>query len=248
MQSSTTSDGHRPERVLGVFTKWPEPGTAKTRLASDDPNWNVRVAQAFLLDTLQRLAVVNARRLVAFAPADREAEFAAVAAGRFALSAQAEGDLGKRLSAFVQQELDNGARAVVAVGTDSPTLPVAYVERAFADLETADVVLGPATDGGYYLVGCACVPGGLRPPIFEGVAWSTARVLADTVFALADPRWRLALLPPWYDIDTLADWVMLRGHLAALRRADIDPGVPHTEALIRQKKVSGPFFTEEKGS
>jgi hypothetical protein len=50
---------------------------------------------------------------------------------------------------------------------------------------------------------------------------------------VADPRWRLAVLPPWYDVDTPADWEMLCGHLAALRRAGIDPGAPHTEALVR---------------
>src|SRR5262249_49411821 len=125
-----------------------------------------------------------------------------------------------------------GAASVVVVGTDSPTLPVEHVEQAFVELEDADVVLGPAFDGGYYLVSC----GPRRPPIFEGMAWSTDRVLADTVAALADPRWRLAVLPPWYDVDTPADWAMLCGHLAALRRAGIDPGVPHIEALVAEAR------------
>lgn len=220
---------HRSDRVLGLFAKWPVPGAVKTRLAVDgDPAWGARVARAFLLDALGRLAAVDARRVLAFAPAEKEAEFAAVAAGRFALAPQANGDLGQRLTAFVEQQLNAGARAIVVVGTDSPTLPVAHVEQAFAELERADVVLGPASDGGYYLVGC----GPSRPPLFAGIAWSTERVLADTVAALADPRWRLALLPPWYDVDTPADWAMLGGHLAALRRAGTDPGVPHTELLF----------------
>jgi rSAM/selenodomain-associated transferase 1 len=213
--------------VLGLFAKWPAAGAVKTRLAAGDPAWGTRVAYAFLLDTIERLTTVAARRVLAFAPRDREADFAALVAGRFALVRQEDGDLGRRLAAFVEQQLAAGARAVVLVGTDSPTLPVTYVEQAFAELERADVVLGPASDGGYYLVGC----GPSRPPLFEGIAWSTGRVLADTVAALADPRWRLAVLPPWYDVDTPDDWAMLCGHLAALRRAGIDPGVPHTEAL-----------------
>ena len=118
----------------------------------------------------------------------------------------------------------------MVVGADSPTLPLDQVARAFEELGRADVVLGPALDGGYYLVGC----GPRRPPIFAGIAWSTGRVLADTVAALSDPCWRLALLPPWYDVDTPDDWAMLCGHLAALRRAGIDPGAPHTEALTRE--------------
>ncbi len=106
------------------------------------------------------------------------------------------------MAAFVERQLDAGARAVVLVGADSPTLPVEHVERAFAELERADVVLGPATDGGYYLIGC----GPARPPLFEGVAWGSASVLADTVAALADPRWRLAA----------ASAVVRRGHAGRL--------------------------------
>ena len=228
--SETSAGNSQRGRVLGLFAKWPAPGTVKTRLAAGNPEWGARVARAFLLDTLQRLAAVDAQRLLAFAPRQAEGEFAALAAGRFALVPQEEGNLGRRLSAFVEQQLRVGAAAVVLVGADSPTLPVAFVEQAFVELERADVVVGPATDGGYYLVGC----GRRCPPLFEGIPWGTDRVLAATAAALADPRWRLAVLPPWYDVDTPADWAMLRGHLAALRRAGIDPGVPHTEALVRE--------------
>src|SRR5205807_4997142 len=105
--------------------------------------------------------------------------------------------------------------------------PVEYVERAFAELEHADVVLGPATDGGYYLLGC----NRRLPPLFDGVGWGGARVLAETLARLPADGWRLALLPPWYDVDTLDDWHMLAGYLAALRRAGLNPGVPRTEAL-----------------
>jgi glycosyltransferase A (GT-A) superfamily protein (DUF2064 family) len=107
-------------------------------------------------------------------------------------------------------------------------LPPAIVEQAFEELKTADVVLGPAMDGGYYLLGCARK----LPPIFEGVAWGSPTVLADTLARLADRAWRVALLPPWYDVDTLDDWHLLRGHALALRRAGIDPGLPRTERLL----------------
>lgn len=219
------------QRVLGLFAKWPAPGTVKTRLAHGDAAWGARAARAFLLDALQRFAAVDAQRVLAFSPVEREADFAVLAANRFALTPQAEGDLGQRLAAFFARQFDAGARAVVAVGADSPTLPVEYLERAFAELERADVVLGPATDGGYYLVGC----GPARAPLFDNIAWSSRRVLADTIAALAEPRWRLALLPPWYDVDTPEDWELLRGHVAALRRAGIDPAVPHTEALLSEE-------------
>jgi hypothetical protein len=215
---------------LGLFAKWPCPGQVKTRLAAaTSPAWAAQVAEVFLLDLLDRLAAVPARRVVAFTPRQAEPDFAAVAKDRFDLLPQVEGDLGRRLAAFIEGELQSGAERVVVLGTDSPTVPLPYVEQAFAELEHADVVLGPAADGGYYLVGCARQV----PPIFEGIAWGTAEVLAQTIARLHDTRHRLALLPPWYDVDTLDDWRMLRGHLAALRRAGIDPGVPRTERLCQ---------------
>jgi rSAM/selenodomain-associated transferase 1 len=216
--------------TLGVFAKWPRPGQVKTRLAAAmSPEWAAQVAMAFLEDTLDRLAPLDIRRVLAFAPAEAEADFARVAGQRFALLAQSEGDLGERMAAFFARCLGDGAERVVLVGTDSPTLPRAHVEMAFAELEHADVVLGPATDGGYCLAGCARQV----PPIFEGLDWGGSRVLTDTVARLEHAGLRLALLPPWYDVDTPEDWQMLRGHVAALRLTGIDPCVPHTEPLLK---------------
>lgn len=215
-------------RVLGVFAKRPAPGRVKTRLAADtSPEWAARVASAFLLDTLARLADFDARRVLAYAPDDAAAYFTPLAGDRFVPAPQGGGDLGQRMAAFFQSELRAGVASVVLLGTDSPTLPITYVDQAFRELERADVVLGPATDGGYYLVGCAR----RLPPIFEGVTWGSPRVLAETVARLAAPDWTLALLPPWYDVDTLNDWWVLRGHLAALGRAGVDPGLRHTTAV-----------------
>jgi rSAM/selenodomain-associated transferase 1 len=219
-----------PQQVLGVFAKWPTPGTVKTRLAAGtSPEWAAAVADAFLRDILARLAPLDVHRELVYAPADREGAFADLAGSRYALAPQGEGDLGRRLEHFFRRHLDAGARAVVAVGTDSPTLPADLVARAFVELEGADLVLGPAADGGYYLIGAGPLP----PPVFENIAWGTSRVLADTVAALSEPHWRLALLPPWYDVDLPADWDLLAGHVAGLRRAGHDPGIPHTEALLR---------------
>lgn len=221
---STTAAG----RVLGVFAKRPTSGAVKTRLAAAaSPAWAGQVAEAFLLDVLDRLADVPARRVLAFAPADAEGYFAEVAAGRFTLVAQGDGDLGVRTARFFTGQLPAAPAGVVLVGTDSPTMPVAYVGQTFAELRRADVVLGPATDGGYYLIGCAR----RVPPVFDGVPWSTPEVLAATVARLEDVPGRLAVLPPWYDVDTWDDWQTLCGHLRALRRAGLDPGVPRTERL-----------------
>jgi rSAM/selenodomain-associated transferase 1 len=214
---------------LGLFAKWPRAGEVKTRLAAASaPDWAAEVASAFLHDLVDRLATVDAFRVLVFAPRTAEAWFTELARGRYALHPQSEGDLGRRLAAFFTDQFRTGAESVVVLGSDSPTVPPAFVAQAFHELQRADVVLGPATDGGYYLIGCAR---GL-PPLFDGIPWGSSCVLRDTIRRLAESACRLALLPPWYDVDTLDDWRMLEGHLAALRRAGLDPGVPHTERLV----------------
>ncbi len=220
----------RTRYVLGLFAKWPKPGAVKTRLGAPDPSWGARVAHAFLRDTVTRLSRLPVERLLVYSPPDAVNDFADLAQGLFRLVPQQLGDLGARLGGFFQNQFRTGENFVVAVGTDSPTLPVDYVRRAFRELERADVVLGPALDGGYYLVGCRR----WLPALFEDIPWSTSRVLAETVARLADPCLRLRLLPPWYDVDTPEDWALLLGHLAALRRAGRDPGTPLTETLAEQ--------------
>ena len=216
-------------RVLGVFAKQPVVGAVKTRLAAQTtPEWACDVAAAMLADTLDRVATIEVRRVIVFAPVSARGWFGVAADGRFELEPQAEGDLGKRLRHFFERQITQGADAVVAIGADSPTLPIACIEQAFQLLEAHDVVLGPAQDGGYYLLGCDQRP----PPVFDGIDWGSAEVLAETVRRLSDPAWRLGLLPPWYDVDTLEDWRMLCGHVAAMRRAGIDPMAPRTESLI----------------
>jgi len=217
-----------PSHSLGVFAKEPVPGKVKTRLAAaTSPQWAAQVAEACLLDVAGRLAHVEARRVLAYAPRDAEPYFARAVRG-FRLVPQGDGDLGERMAAFFAEQLRTGAEAVVLLGTDSPTVPLEFIERAFQELETLNLVLGPATDGGYYLLGCARN----LPPIFEGIAWSTSAVLGQTVARLSERKWPLAVLPPWYDVDMPGDWAMLKGHVAALRRAGQDPGVPHTAALL----------------
>src|SRR5262249_19752255 len=136
-----------------------------------------------------------------------------------------------RLAGFFARQFDRGARRVIAVGVDSPTLPLDHIRSALAQIETAHVVLGPATDGGYYLIGTSRH----LPRLFADIPWSSADVLRKTI-AQVDATLKLALLPMWYDVDVLADWHLLRGHLLALRRAGIDPLAPHTEALAQSSQ------------
>jgi len=215
-------------RILALFAKEPRAG-AKTRLAAAcSANRAADIAEAFLFDLLDRFATVADERFVVFTPKDAEGYFRKIAGDRYRILLQTNGDLGARMATFIEDRLQLRQARIVIIGTDSPTLPTAMIGQAFNELETADVVLGPAMDGGYYLLGCTR----RLPPIFRGIAWGGPTVLGDTIARLSDPAWRVALLPPWYDVDTPDNWQMLRGHLLALRRAGVDPGAPHTESLL----------------
>lgn len=220
--------------VFGIFAKQPIPGQAKTRLAERyGPETAAAIHEAMLFDSLDLwgggrfLDPSQARLVLAYQPEDAGPWFDPRVAAVWALQPQAPGDLGDRMRSFFQGELDDGASQVVLIGSDSPTLDPSIVISAFLCLEARDVVLGPAADGGYYLIGCR----GAVPPVFDGVAWGSPGVLGQTVDRLADSGLSVGLLPPWPDIDRPDDWTMLQGHLRAMRLAGIDPGLPRTEAL-----------------
>jgi rSAM/selenodomain-associated transferase 1 len=216
-------------RVLGLFAKWPSPGSVKTRLAAaTSPFWAAQFAHACLVDTLDRLARVEARRILGFTPTESHADFASLVQDRFELCAQSAGTLGQRMETFFASCLQQDVDRVVLVGADSPTLPLDLIATAFDQLNQADVVLGPATDGGYYLIGCRR----RLPSIFADIPWSSSRVLQDTVALVQKAKLRLGLLPPWYDVDTREDCQMLRGHLAAMRASGLDPGAPRVEQFL----------------
>jgi uncharacterized protein len=221
-----------PSSILAVFAKEPRAGQVKTRLAREtSPEWATDVALAFLRDTLERCAGVQGERMLVFTPAEARDFFVTQAAGRYRLVPQADGDLGQRLKRFVIDHLTQGTERIIILGTDSPTLPLEYVTRAFELLLQYDVVLGPATDGGYYLLGCT----GRVPPIFDRITWGEASVLAQTTERLQAASWSFTLLPPWYDVDTLADWRKLPSRIAAIRAAGLDPQAPRTEAMLESE-------------
>ena len=118
-------------------------------------------------------------RFLCYAPDHAEAMryFREVGGESYGLWAQPEAELGKRMAQFFADHLAGHDGSVVIVGSDSPTLPCEFVEQAYQMLDHADCVLGPATDGGYYLIGMRGKPW----DIFAGVDWSECRVLEQTV-------------------------------------------------------------------
>jgi uncharacterized protein len=216
------------KNLLAVFAKQPLPGRVKTRLAAaTSPEFAARLAEAMLRDTLGKMAKIAAERVIVYAPASAEGYFRALAGSAFAFVPQAEGDLGARLASFVNEH--GAGRRVVLLGADSPTLPCDHVQQAFASLATADVVIGPATDGGYYLLGLS------KPAaLFDGIDWSGPHVLAQTCARIQSLDLRLHMLPPWYDIDTAEDVRFVAGHFAAAALAGVDLAAPRTQAAVQE--------------
>jgi glycosyltransferase A (GT-A) superfamily protein (DUF2064 family) len=134
-------------------------------------------------------------------------------------------DLGERLFRALSWGAGE-AESVAAVGSDLPTLSAERVEEAFALLEAGgDVVLGPAADGGYYLI--ALRRSAVHSRLFAEIAWSTDQVLPTTLARCAELGLRALLLAPGADVDTPADLERLAGELAAG-----DCGCPRTRALL----------------
>ncbi|MHB8648384.1 MAG: TIGR04282 family arsenosugar biosynthesis glycosyltransferase, partial [Thermomicrobiales bacterium] len=122
------------------------------------------------------------------------------------------GDVGMAMCYAMTCALDHRATQVALIGSDLPSLPPAHIAQAFARLDDgADVVLGPAEDGGYYLI-AATAP---HPALFSGITWSTPAVYAQTVARVEACGLTLATLPPWYDIDGMADLRRCARDLAA---------------------------------
>jgi uncharacterized protein len=209
---ASRGQGGRLSDVLLVFLKDPRPGAVKTRLARDIGDvLAARLYRALAEAEVSRTAPRGDayERLFCFAPPDAGASLAAWFPGE-TWRPQCVGDLGERLTDAFAAAFARGARRVCVIGTDVPWVDRATIEDAFQSLDDQDLVLGPASDGGYYLLALAQP----RPPLFRGIAWSTSSVLASTVERAAGLGMAVRLLPVLPDIDTADD---VRVHWGRLR-------------------------------
>jgi hypothetical protein len=199
--------------ALLVVAKRPAPGQTKTRLTPPlAPDEAAALYECMLCDTLDLMGrVPDVQPAIAYLPADAVGYFAQLAPG-FDLILQTGAGLGARLDHALTTYLARGHERVAIMNSDGPTLPVAHLAEAFARLQDgADVVLGPADDGGYYLIGLKRP----APRLLLEVRMSTPTVLADTLALAAEEGLRVSLLPVWYDVDDLPSLERLRAELAA---------------------------------
>ena len=204
---------------LAIAAKQPESGRVKTRIAAEiGDDQAAELCRCALHDTLALAsAVVHVTRAVSYAPATAEARrYFETEAPAFELLPQHGADLGQRMQDLFSRLMQRFS-PVVLIGSDSPDLPAAFIEGAFALLTQADAVLGPANDGGYYLIGLNAV----QPALFERIDWSTDAVAEQTRVRARETGLRLAELPRWHDLDTVADLRLLAA-----------PGAPATRAFV----------------
>ena len=224
--------------LLIIFAKEPRPGQVKTRLSPPlSPEAAAQLYHCFILDILDEMARVPEVRLaVAFSPLTARGFFRRLAPPGTNLFPQVGADLGERMARAFARSFAAGFGPVLLRGSDVPDLPAAVLLEAKEVLAArrAQVVLGPATDGGYHLVGLT-EP---QPRLFQGPAWSSSTVLADTLRLARQQGLRVHLLPPWADIDTYDD---LRTFLHRARPAP----QPGWRSLEQARRLLGRLQTHE---
>ena len=187
---------------LLVVAKCPVPGQTKTRLCP--PLTSQQAAdlyECFLYDTLEIMRQVpSVQCAIGYLPRDAREYFQQLAPDMQLICQRGE-TLGERLDNLLADALEGGVGCAVVIGSDSPTLPEEYIRQAFVLLATVDVVIGPAQDGGYYLIGMKKS----HPSLLRQVRMSTPQVLSDTLALAQSTGATVSLLPAWYDVDTVDD-------------------------------------------
>jgi hypothetical protein len=216
--------------AVAIMARVPRPGSVKTRLAAAiGAAAACRLYESFVGDLDERLADAGYPTLWFHWP--DEPGFRRHVPRAASVMAQRGPDLGARMAGAFETAFALGFHPVVMLGADVPHVPLAWIDDAAGRLaRDADIVLGPARDGGYYLIGL----GAPAAPLFEGVPWGTGNVYRETMKRVGVMGLRAFPLPECFDVDEAADLQRLRALLLG------EPGItlPRTRATLRA--LSGP--------
>lgn len=192
--------------TLLIFIRNPELGQVKTRLARTLGDAEaLRIYQLLLDKTRQAALGCQAERWLFYS--DFADKTDAWETGLFEKKVQSPGDLGERMESAFRGAFEAGASKVVIIGSDCPQLSGAALNDAFKALDSADFVLGPVPDGGYYLIGMKV----WEPSVFRDIEWSTETVREKTIEKIRSAGKSWKLLPMLLDVDTEADWRAVQG-------------------------------------
>jgi len=221
------------EDALAVMVRVPIEGTVKTRLLPElTAKEACQLYEAFLKDLFSRLSELTSTDIFIFyaipygyeavlndteVPVDKICILSDVAPEFFVLTPQKDGDIGARMYGAFKDLFARGYKRVALIGSDSPDLPLETLERTFTTLagpcgkDPRRLVVGPALDGGYYLIAMNSTLLACSEPLFAGINWGTSDVLQETSAVARAGGMDLAMLPQWYDIDTYDDLIHIKG-------------------------------------
>ncbi len=201
-------------RIL-LMTKAPRSGYVKTRIAAQIGVQEATEVYRLLVERQLRATPVGWPVQILFAPVDAETEMRAWLGDDWAFAPQSSGDLGDRLQSAFAQAFANGAPSVIAIGGDCPELQAEDFLRAEEVMQRKDVVIGPARDGGYVLIGLRAP----APQLFTAIPWSTSDVLRMTIARVEDSGLSYDLLDVKEDVDDAASLRRGANHLGVTEPA-----------------------------
>jgi uncharacterized protein len=187
---------------LLLFVKSPDKGKVKARLSKEFGEERVLLLyEAFVLDVLEMVNKGKYRVKICFHPSSAQEKMASWLGTNYVYMPQNGGDLGEKMKNAFTAAFSEGFEKVMLIGSDIPDLPKEIIDEAFAS--EGEAVIGPATDGGYYLIGFSRDT--FLPHIFEGMQWSTASVFERTMEIFRKHSYKVHILPRWRDVDTPED-------------------------------------------
>ncbi len=192
------------KEIIIIFVKWPEKGMVKSRLAAAlDDGTAAELYRCFVEDLISTVKQTGRRPCIAFYPADAEQKVISWLGDDNNYMTQQGNDIGEKMRNAFLSAFSDGMERVVLIGSDFPDLPSQIIEEAFSSLNDSDAVIGPARDGGYYLIGFKRDK--LLSPVFKDISWSTPQVFEETVVVFNANGYKLHELPYWSDIDRRED-------------------------------------------
>ena len=191
-----------------VFLRYPEIGRVKTRLSADIGDFHsAGLYRCFILDLLSRIKKLKMDLVLYVYPDNSIDKFAAWLGSEYIFAPQQGDDLGQRMRNGFLDTFSGGYERAVLIGSDIPDLPLGIIREAFEALGRGDAVIGPAVDGGYYLIGFR--GDAFSREVFQGMRWGTDSVFGETVSVLRRLGIALHVLPEWHDVDRIDDLLSL---------------------------------------
>ena len=219
------------KRCILFFAKYPQVGQVKTRLADEVGDEHAaELYKRFVLDMLSMLNSLDTDIIIAVEPAEACGVFPEWTGGQYRYIGQVGRNIGEKMKNAMEAAFEQGYDRAVLIGSDLPDLPGDFLRYALDALDRYDAVMGPAHDGGYYLVGFG--QKSFLPEVFRGMTWGSEEVFTRTMTVLDQAGLKTHVLPEWYDIDTAADLQNL-----AIRCNDTKGAAVQTMSYIAENKL-----------